>query len=539
MPKKTTAHTLSAGEPGEPNTDTAEATVSKDAADAESQAAPIASDRLEDMELAKPGTAAPTSLQDDTSEAMTTKDEAGAESKVHAAQSDTPENNLPPIAKSTSDFDCGECFEPFIPQASVSPYPKPAPKPKPRAWTASIDKMCRHFGIEPTPTVTTSETGLPALAAAKGTGDAEMANPSEILPAPVETPLPPPRVATPVELFTWTRQGVLAQTHLPADAAELGTFFAISTWFQDALTVLPCLIITGPAHDARVVLRVLRDFCRQPALLAGFRRSHLGVLRGACGTNLIWEPNLDKRTAELLSSLTDRNFFVVEGGSMSCYSKSTAIYAGENPLSHKIQNAIHIHISPANAAPPAAPQGLQKMIERIPVHLDQYRNMNFGAVRNCTWIPSGVSSATAAIATALGRCIVDAPELRQRPLALLKTQDQQRLYEMANTTEAIVLEAILAFIREGRKHAYAGEIATKANSLRETRGETARLGSENVGRQLSKLGLHTCRISQAGNGLRFDQPTVAKIQQLAAMYLMEDTPGETDNLPGSQAPHNN
>src|ERR1035438_3732344 len=56
-------------------------------------------------------------------------------------------------------------------------------------------------------------------------------------------------------------------------------------------------------------------------------------------------------------------------------------------------------------------------------------------------VPSGLSSETAAIATTLGRCIVDAPELRQKLVTLLETQDQQRLSEMSGTSEAIVLEA--------------------------------------------------------------------------------------------------
>ncbi len=111
MPKKTT-HTLSPGELGtpEPNTDAAEASVSKDASGAESQAAPIASDGREDTAPAEPGTAAPTVLQDDTSEAGTTNDEVGAESQVPAALSNTPENNLPPIEEPISEPDFGDCF---------------------------------------------------------------------------------------------------------------------------------------------------------------------------------------------------------------------------------------------------------------------------------------------------------------------------------------------------------------------------------------------------------------------------------------------
>ncbi|HMG84816.1 MAG TPA: hypothetical protein VK574_03695 [Terracidiphilus sp.] len=515
----------------EPAPDAAQASVSKDAAGAESQAAPTASDTLEDTAPTTPGTAAPTSPHDDKSEAGATKDDAGAESQVHAAQSNIPENSLPPIAEPTSKLVVGECGECF--QAVVAPAP--TPKPKTPSYIAAFERYCRQLGGGTTSTHAGTETGLSAPAEDGSTGNAEMKQPHEILTAP----LPPPRVATGVELFTWIKQIILAQTRLPEDAAELGTFFAISTWFQDVLTILPCLVITGPAHDARVVLHVLRHFCRQPALLAGFQRSHLSVLHRNCKTILASEPDLGKRTADLLCNLTDRNFLVVEGGSLACYSKSTAIYAGENPLSHKIQNSIHIDISPANAAPPATPQGLQKMIASIPVHLDQYRNKNLSYVHRCTWVPSGLSSETEAIATSLGRCIVDAPELRQKLVALLKTQDQQRLYEMSNTTKAIVVEAIWAFIREGRKYAYAGEIATKANRLREARGETARLGPENVGHELKSLGLPTHRISQAGNGLTFDPPTVAKIQQLAAMYVMEDTPAESENLHGSQTTDNN
>jgi hypothetical protein len=456
---------------------------------------------------------------------------------------DAPENNLPLTAgeyvKQPAELDDGGCFEPFIPQVSVSPAPKPAPKPKPPSLMPVIDRILRDNGCVPAPTDTTLETEFPAPAADGSAGDAEMAKSIETLPAPAEAPLPPPRVATAVELFTWVKRSISAQTHLPEDATELVAFWVISTFFQDALTILPCLILTGTAHDAGNVLHVLGDFCRKAALLAGFRRCDLGGLRGGYETNLISEPNLNKRTANFLSSLTDRRFFVVEGGLLTRYSKSTAIYAGENPEPHRIQNSIHIHIAPTNAAPPAPPQWMQEMIARIPVHLDQYRNKNLSYVRHLKWIPSGLSSETAAIATALGRGIVDAPELRQKLVVLLKSQDQQCLSEMSNTTEAIVLEATRTLSRDGREHAYAKEIAAETNRLMEARGETARLNPEKVGHRLKKLGLRTRPLSQTGNGLTFDKATLARIQQLAAVYMMEDTPAESENLHGSHTADNN
>jgi len=152
------------------------------------------------------------------------------------------------------------------------------------------------------------------------------------------------------------------------------------------------------------------------------------------------------------------------------------------------------------------------MNERLPVHLDQYRETNLHYVHHWTWRPSGVSSETAAVATALGRGIVDAPELRQKLVALLKTQDQQRLTEMSNTSEA--------------------------NRLLEARGETVRLNPEKIGHRLKSLGLRTHRLTLAGNGLTFDKVTIALIEQLAAVYVEEDMLAETGNLHDSQTTGN-
>jgi hypothetical protein len=208
------------------------------------------------------------------------------------------------------------------------------------------------------------------------------------------------------------------------------------------------------------------------------------------------------------------------------HSKSTAIYAGENPTTHKIQHSIHIHISATNAAPPARPEWLWKTTERVPVHLAQYREKNLGHVRQWTIIPSGVCSETAATAAALARCIVDAPALQNKVITLLKTQDQRRHFEMSDTIEAVVVEATLALSRDGRERAYVREIAEEVNRRLEARGETVRLSPEKVGHRLKKLGLRTRPLSQTGNGLTFDRTAVAGIQQLAIEYGMEDMPAE-------------
>jgi len=401
--------------------------------------------------------------------------------------------------------------------------------------------MDQALGITPNPPVTTPETGLPGPAAAAVSGDAETAQPSETAGEPAEEPLPPPRVATAPELITWIKLSLLALTNLIGYAAELIAFWVISTRFRTALTVCPCLVITGPAHDASRVLHVLKALCFRSALLAGFRRSHLKTL-SFYSTILISEPHLDKRTAALLSSLTDREFLVVEGRYTGCYSKSAAIYTGEDPETPRIQNALHIHLAPTNAERSASPPRLREMMEYLPVHLEQYRSKYDYDVRHWTWTPCGLSSEMATIATMLGDCIVDAPKLRKKLVALLKTHDKQRQSELSNTKEAVVVEATRTLSRDGRDHAYSHEIAAAVNYLFEARGEATRLRAEHVGHILKGLGLPTHRLSQSGNGLKFDKATVAKIRELAAMYMldvMEDTRAETGNLPSQQAAENN
>jgi hypothetical protein len=65
-----------------------------------------------------------------------------------------------------------------------------------------------------------------------------------------------------------------------------------------------------------------------------------------------------------------------------------------------------------------------------------------------------------------------------------------------------------------------------------------RLNPEKVGYRLKKLGLRTRPLSQSGNGLTFDKATVAAIQQLAAVHVIEDMPAETENLHRPQALEN-
>jgi hypothetical protein len=455
----------------------------------------------------------------------------------------TTKNASDSDVKQSAELDAIGWFDPFVPPIPERrPDPQPAPKPAPSIFGRLVDEvMAGEEGWVPLPSDTAPEAEIPAPAAAGDTGDAATPQPSELSAEPAAEPVPPPRVATAPELVIWTKKAVLTKTHLQGDDAEMAAHWALSTHFQPLLRVLPCLVITGHAHEASEVLHALCNFCPKPALVAGLERSHLDKLFGY-ETLLVIESNFRRRTADLLSSLTDKDVVVVNGLYGGHYAKSIAIYAGENPDIPKIQNSIHIHMTPTNARPTLAPKWLRTLMEGIPVHLGQYRDRYLREVERRSWLPFDLSSETATIAEALGRCIVGADHLRMRLMDLLKAHDQQRQSELSNTNEGIVVEATWALSKDGRPNAYAREIADAANHLYEVRGETARLRPENVGHTLKGLGLRTHRLSQTGNGLTFDKATVARLNELATMYMVdvrEDTPAEAENLPSKQAAENN
>jgi hypothetical protein len=343
-----------------------------------------------------------------------------------------------------------------------------------------------------------------------------------------------PQTSTAFEIFTGIQQTIGAQTHLSDANIAIAAYWVISTWFQEALTVLPCLVITGPPHEATELLRVLGDLCRGSLLLAGFRR---GDLKDVCGrTLLISEPHLSKQTAALLGNLTNRGFMIVEQRSYLYCHSSNAIYIGDDPTITRIQHAIYIDVtSPLDAEKTTLPEWVHRNIECLTGHLTKYRKNNLDQVRRLEFKPTGISPETGTIATALGSCIVDSPSLRGALVSILAPHDRQRNSERLDTVEAFVVEAVFALSKSGAEHLYAREIAVKVNSLVEERGERFRLSPEKVGHRLRRLGLPTRRLSQTGNGLVMDKETMTRLQTLYWMYVGEDLLADTKNLHSSQA----
>jgi hypothetical protein len=346
-----------------------------------------------------------------------------------------------------------------------------------------------------------------------------------------------PRVSVPAltkpdqqtsELYTDIKRRIARRTHLADGSSALVAFWAMSTWFRDALEVFPLLLVSGDAHEAFSILNVLNELCYAPALVAGFRRRDLIDLHGA--TLLISEPTLDNRTAALLGNFTNRKFLLVDESSVLGCAGLRAVYIGENAAIGKIPHSIHVHAPLGLAQNAAAHRSLPAQIDDLRKRIIAYQTKHLGKVRSLEFNPRGFSPELTVMASALGSCIVGAPQLQSQLVALLRPQAQQQIADRSETDEALVLVAALALCRQDKGEVFVKEIAAEVNRILAARGETRQLSPERVGHKFKKLGLYTRRLSQAGNGLTLNQETKVRIHEVATGYLGEDSIQEDENL---------
>jgi hypothetical protein len=190
------------------------------------------------------------------------------------------------------------------------------------------------------------------------------------------------------ELYADIKRIIARSTFLAEDASALVAFWAVSTWFREALQVFPILLVSGPAFEANSVLNVLNELCREPVLLACFTRGDLKDLRGF--TFLISAPHLDKRTVALLGNLTDRKFCFADQGSLLPFAASRALHIGEDAAIGKIPHSLHVHASPAHGENAVAHWSLRAEFDDLRKRILAYQIKHLGKVRSLEFNPRGL-----------------------------------------------------------------------------------------------------------------------------------------------------
>jgi hypothetical protein len=464
---------------------------------AEAAQAP-APDAAPDGTVAKPGTSEPQPTQNGASESNASQGQADAGSGASQTKSQSPEDSAEKGIRKVNGL------RELIGVASGEPI---------------------FLNIE----CTVDAEGAREVAEIVARADSQF-NPVRWMPLPVNLET----FGTTGELFTRVQRAIAERAHLPDRESALLTFWVFSTWFKEVLSVAPCLLITGRPQEGETVLSTLRAFSSRPHPLAGLTSQSLKTVTWVYyPTLLISEPNLGKRMAVFLGCSTCRGYVAMgyDGGRVDHFG-SKAIYLGEDlPMKSMPQNCLHINASTnPKVESQHAPPPSEEKAQSIRNQLLYYRVQNFRSVFKSDFSVTGLSPESNAIASALGKCIVDAPELQKQLLSLLAPNSQQEMAERLDDLGTLVVGAAFNLCHTDKTRLLVGEIAHEVNRILRDRGERLQFSAEKVGHKLKKLGLFTQRLGGAGNGLLLDHATQVLLHEMAGTYGLEGLNETDENL---------
>jgi hypothetical protein len=324
------------------------------------------------------------------------------------------------------------------------------------------------------------------------------------------------------ELFLRLQKAIAAQTSQSEQASALLAYWTIASWFPDGLTLAPGLAIIGPAYEGDLVLRTLRNFCRNSLMMTGINTTNLKNINwNIPPTLLCYAPSLTKQMASLLGCNTRRGYMVVDADYYKDHYGPKAIFLGEAVSVDRLPRC-SVQVSVLPTATACATQKASRLaeleVQELQNELLGYRVKNLVRVYNSDFDASTLTSDTRAIANALGACIVDSSELQSQLISLLAPVENQREADRSTGVEAVILEATLSLYHAGKAQIFVAEIATEVNLIARARGERLQYSAETIGHGLKRVGLSTRRLGKAGKGLVMDMATMARVHELAAVY---------------------
>ena len=425
---------------------------------------------------------------------------------------------------------------PLVPGAGASPGMSGSPTPMAASTNVVVGDpepvvakpMVKIIGIQE---IVRSKTGItswkPPFEAAEGSESSIQAivERAESVRSPLNA-TPVPTGTTPYgttdELVTRLQEAIAAQTFLPIQTSSLLTYWTISTWFSDGLSLAPGLVIVAPEFEGDRVLRTLRSFCRYPLMLTRAEVSSLKKVNWCTTpTLLFYDPHVTKQMTTILGCTTSRGYMVGDAdGYKDCYGPK-AIYVGEEVSVDRIpRSSLQVRLQPTAPASSATQHSLpltEAAVQDLQNQLLRYRLKNLVKVYHSDFDASALTTDIRAVANALGACIVDSPELQSKLVSLLRPIESQRQADRSTCIEAVTLEATLNLCHQSKAQILVGEVATEVNRIAQARGERLHYSAETIGHRLKKVGLSTRRLGKAGKGLTMDLATMTRVHELASV----------------------
>ncbi len=285
------------------------------------------------------------------------------------------------------------------------------------------------------------------------------------------------------DLVTELSSAIANYVVVEADAALLMACFALSTWVIDGLPGSVCLNPWGPAGTETTLVDLLACICSRPLrLVEPSLRELAGLPEGLCPTLILKQPS-EQVLSRLLAAAHDSSIHLLHSGRavslrcapVACTQYPVSVPALSIPLAQAETRYRRINRERAQQlADEFRPRLLRYRLEQ----LQQVSNSEFDEVR--------FAPETRVLARILGATLEGAPEVQARVVGALLNLDHQIRVEQAQTTTAVILEAVLALLHEGKEAAFVQEITEISNAILFARSDRRELTAKEVGGTLRK-----------------------------------------------------
>ena len=307
------------------------------------------------------------------------------------------------------------------------------------------------------------------------------------------------------ELFTNVRDLIKRFVDLPDNLVSLAAYSVFASWFVDCTATPVCLSIVSPRPGQGSQLTRLLGCLYRRALRLG--QTTLG---GICALPLELQPALliengkcDGQLLKLLRLLNAADAYVPWKGRLINVSGARVICTEES-LPGDLLGAgfTEIRVPAARRSLPILDQRVQQQIaEEFQPKLLMYRLVNYRRASVSEFDVSDFTSPVRDLARCLGASVPDEPELQGEIAPLLQGQSDQTLVECETDLDSVVIEAMLVLCHEtDRKSFHVADVAKRANTILEQRGELLELNPWATGRKLNQLGITTKKLDSAGRG---------------------------------------
>ena len=340
-------------------------------------------------------------------------------------------------------------------------------------------------------------------------------------------------------LFEKILEAASKYTGLPDRELRQTPYWALSSWFPDALSALPTLVVTGPSWaDAHRFLRVLRCFCRRGLLLTELTPGgFLGLPMHLRPTILMEQSQIARQLRGYLRAGSSSGARVTRAGVFFDPHCVKALYCDDDDLDSELREGVlRVSLYPAQNAAFFDVEEENRLSAVFQPQLLQYRAKNFQAVQKSKFDLPGFTTGVREIARSLGASVVGDSNLTAGVISLLSAQEEDVRASWSTLPDSAIIVTVLALVHERKEpRVPVKELTEFVNAVLSASGEIKEYNAVEIGLLLSRLNLPRSRTA-GGMVIELTRQVSRRVHDLKRQYGVTTTPATFPECPDCEPP---